>query len=224
MELTNTRTVKTAGVNILLYGKSGVGKTTLVSTLPEGRTLIIDTENGLLPLKGKDYAVLHVKTEADLKEAFSYVAAKARGLYSTVVFDSLSELGEILLLSEKEKTKDPRQAYVSTEDTTFRIIKSLKNLEGFNKVFIAKEGNMQDETGCIFRAPLFPGNKASQKLPYEFDGVLAYRVVKDKEGKLHRTLQTGPDMEYQAKDRSSALLPFEAPDLAEVIRKMGGDV
>jgi hypothetical protein len=67
-----------------------------------------------------------------------------------------------------------------------------------------------------------PGTKLSQQLPFFFDEVLALRVERDAEGVMQRALMTEGDATWVAKDRSGKLLPWEEPDLANIIKKIGG--
>jgi hypothetical protein len=73
-------------------------------------------------------------------------------------------------------------------------------------------------------SPSMPGNKLAQSLPFYFDEVLALRVEKGEDGKPVRALKCESDGLWQAKDRSGKLGDWEAPDLGEIIKKIGGDV
>ena len=59
-------------------------------------------------------------------------------------------------------------------------------------------------------------------MPYFFDEVLALRVEKDADGVSQRALMCDSDGLWIAKDRSGKLGTWEAPDLGEIIRKIGG--
>lgn len=86
----------------------------------------------------------------------------------------------------------------------------------------AKLEKSQDETGRILYAPSMPGNKTGQQLPYFFDEVLALRVEKDADGMTQRALMCDSDGLWTAKDRSGRLAAWEAPDIGEIIKKIGG--
>jgi len=58
-------------------------------------------------------------------------------------------------------------------------------------------------------------------LPYFFDEVLALRVEKDAEGVTQRALMCDSDGLWLAKDRSGKLSPWEAPNLSDIIAKIG---
>ena len=65
-----------------------------------------------------------------------------------------------------------------------------------------------------------PGQKLGQGISYFFDFVFALRVEKDPDGNPYRALQTSRDFNFEAKDRSGALDPFEAPNLAAIAAKI----
>ena len=76
--------------------------------------------------------------------------------------------------------------------------------------------------GRMLYAPSMPGNKTGQALPYYFDIVAALRVEKDGDGNAQRALMCDTDGLWQAKDRSGKLDAWEAPEIGEIISKIGG--
>lgn len=60
------------------------------------------------------------------------------------------------------------------------------------------------------------------KLPYFFDEVFRLGVNKDQQGQSYRFIQTQPDFQFEAKDRSGALAPIEAPILSAIFAKIMG--
>ena len=80
----------------------------------------------------------------------------------------------------------------------------------------------QDEMGRILYNPAMPGKSLTQGLPYYVDLLMALRVERDADGNAHRALLTDSDGLWQAKDRSGKLAQWEAPDLGEIIAKIGG--
>ena len=59
-------------------------------------------------------------------------------------------------------------------------------------------------------------------MPYYFDIVAALRVEKDGDGNAQRALMCDTDGLWQAKDRSGKLDAWEAPEIGEIISKIGG--
>ena len=65
-----------------------------------------------------------------------------------------------------------------------------------------------------------PGSKLGNQLPFFFDEVFRLGVNKDQQGNSFRFLKTQPDLQYEAKDRSGALDPMEAPILGAIFQKI----
>jgi len=208
-----------SGINILVHGPSGAGKTVLSTTAGEP-TLIISAEGGLLSIQdAADYIDAVEITDMDsLRQVF--VKLKEGMDYKWVVIDSISEVGEVLLATEKAKTRDPRQAYWVLIDEMQRLIRAFRDLP-YNVVVTAKQDRQKDEvSGTMLYGPSMPGAKLAIQIPYFFDEVFALRVEKSEEGETYRVLQTARDIQYEAKDRSGKLDTYEKPDLAHIRAKI----
>ena len=220
IQLKCTKDVALNGIKVVVYGDAGVGKTTLMGTAP--RPLIISAEAGLLSLRGKEIPYIEVHSMADLIEAYEY-ALSEEGLqqYDTLCLDSLSEIVELILSNEKEKSKDPRQAYQALIDKYLDILRSFRDIVGKNVVFSAKVERTQLSDGTTKFSMMLPGAKTGQQTPYFFDEVFALRIFNDLESKTtSRWLQTDGDSAYVAKDRSGALDMYEEPDLTKIFEKI----
>lgn len=220
INLKRTSDVHLNGVKLLVYGQAGAGKTTLAATMPN--PIIISAEGGLLSIQGADLPYLEVNDMASLMEAFSYVAGDGGKEFDSVVLDSLSEIGEVVLIAEKEKNKDGRAAYGEMASQMTSLIRAFRDLPGKHVLMTAKVEKSQDESGRMLYSPSLPGNKVAQSLPYFFDEVLALRVEKDAEGITQRALMCDSDGLWIAKDRSGSLDTWEQPDAGEIIAKIGG--
>lgn len=218
INIKNTRTVANDGVKILVYGQAGAGKTSLIRTLPS--PIVLSAEAGLLSIAGSDIPYIEIHNLDELYEAYEYIRENA-GTYRTVVLDSISEIAEVVLSAEKQKAKDPRQAYGALQDTMNILIRAFRDLP-FNVYMSAKMEKIQDDTGRVYFGPSAPGTKVSQSLPYFFDEVFVLRVELDENGRPDRRLQTSIDSTYIAKDRSGKLDAYELPDLGAIIAKIGG--
>jgi phage nucleotide-binding protein len=217
MKITNTKDVGAKYLNVLVHGPSGSGKTRLCATTG-GKPLIISAESGLLSLRGLDLDVAEVKTMADLQEVYTMLTADTK--YDWVCIDSISEVAEVVLSSEKGKTKDPRAAYGEMQNVMTMLIRSFRDLPK-NVYMSAKQDKIKDEmTGGILFGPSAPGQKIPVALPYFFDEVFALHSWKDAEGKIQRAFQTQGDAQYVAKDRSGALDLAEPPDLGAIYKKI----
>ena len=209
------------GVKVLVYGQAGAGKTSLVKTLP--KPIVLSAEGGLLSIQDADLPFIEISDMDTLKEAYTWLAESEEAKqYQSVALDSISEIAEVVLNTEKKATKDPRQAYGAMQEQMADIIRAFRDLPGRHVYMSAKLEKTQDEMGRVLYAPSMPGNKTSQALPYFFDEVLALRVEKDGEGVTQRALMCDSDGLWLAKDRSGKLEAWEAPDLGAIIAKMQG--
>lgn len=209
------------GVKLLVYGQAGAGKTSLIKTLPS--PVVLSAEGGLLSIADADVPYIEVATMDDLREAYAWLRDSAESKqFKSVALDSISEVAEVVLNAEKKATKDGRAAYGEMNTVMTELIRSFRDLPGRHVYMSAKLEKLQDEMGKVMYGPSMPGKTLSQGLPYFFDEVLALRVEKDAEGNSQRALMCDSDGAWLAKDRSGKLAQWEAPDLGEVIKKMGG--
>ena len=213
-------------VKILVYGFAGAGKTTLLGSLP-GKGLILSAEAGLLSLRRlasvfhEGTRVITVPAGAAGAELLAEVLAHLKANpteFAWVALDSLSEIAEVVLSSEKSKTKDPRQAYGALQDTMGKLLRDYRDLADIDVYFSAKcERVKDDSTGKVSLQVSMPGAKLGQALPYVFDEVLFLKKLDDGT----RVLQTDGDAQVIAKDRSGALNQLEQVDAVEEGRTWG---
>lgn len=226
-----------SGVKTMVYGGAGAGKTVLLATAPA--PLLISAESGALSLRKANlerlYGVgnpfitynmpmIEVTTVQDLTDAYNWCAGSNEARqFATVGMDSISEIGEVVLNNAKRQVKDPRQAYGELIEKMETLIRLFRDLPGRNVVITAKMEPTKDElTGVVKYGPAMPGAKLANKLPYFFDEVFRLGVGQTPQGEKYRFLQTQPDLQFEAKDRSGALAPVEAPILSAVFNKILG--
>jgi hypothetical protein len=215
-----TGSLSANGVKMLVYGQAGAGKTSLIRTLPD--PIVLSAEGGLLSIQDADLPYIEIASMDDLKEAFEWMSTPEGLKFKSVALDSISEIAEVVLNHEKKIAKDPRQAYGAMQEQMADIIRAFRDLPGRHVYMSAKLEKSTDEMGRILYAPSMPGNKTGQSLPYFFDEVLALRVEKDADGNTQRAIMCDSDGLWLAKDRSGKLGAWEAPDLGEMIAKIGG--
>ncbi len=211
-----------SGIKVLVYGQAGVGKTKLCSTAPA--PLLISAEAGELSLRAHKIPMVKIRTVQDLTDVYDWInrSQEARQ-FQTICIDSLSEIAEVVLCNAKRQVKDPRQAYGELIEKMETVIRLFRDLPGRNVYMSAKIEPMKDElTGVVKYAPAMPGSKLGHKLPFFFDEVFRMGINKTPQGIEYRFLQTQPDMQYEAKDRSGSLSPIEEPDLTKIFSKIMG--
>jgi hypothetical protein len=234
-----------AGVKILTYGDAGMGKTVLCATLPQPFA-IISTENGLLSLSVKNLTkiftglgmdpdsaeqraigvkqqqVIVVRNGLQLRKAHEYLMVNGAN-YRSIAWDSASETAEVMLNAAKSVKADGRQAYGEVADIISEYFKKFRDtLPGKHIHIVAKQGSQKDEvTGGIKWGPEFPGKQLGPQSPYWLDETFRLGVATDPAtNQQFRFLQTQPNEQYIAKDRSGMLDQWERPDLAAIIHKI----
>lgn len=239
LQFTNvSKCTNTQGVKVLVYGGPGLGKTVLSATMGPG-SVLISNESGNLSLKQRnlerifgvgnptinyDLPVIITQTVQDFHDALLWCQSsyEAKAFHS-VGIDSVSEIAEVVVNSAKRVAKDPRQAYGELTEKMETLIRGYRDLQGKNVYMAAKMEPMKDElTGIIRYGASMPGKKLGPAVPYFFDEVFRLGVGKTPQGETYRFLQTQPDIQYDAKDRSGALAPVEYPHLGQVFAKIQG--
>lgn len=211
---------QSAKINALIYGDSGVGKTRLALTCD--RPLVISAEGGLLSLAGHEVPYIEVNDIKSARDGVGY-AIKHASEYGTIIFDSLSEIAEIVLADALQKTPDPRKAYPEAEAAVTRLIRQLRDLP-CSVIWIGKSAVVQDEMGRRIYAPMVPGSKFQDKLPYLLDlvGRLVVDTVTKEDGtqQLRRTLRFVSDGSFVAKDRSGKLPGLCPAHIGKIIERI----
>lgn len=225
------------GVKVMVYSRSGVGKTVLTATCPA--PVLISAESGLLSLSKANLErmfgvgnpsicynipVIQVKTIEDLIEAELWCrTSKEAQQFQTVALDSATEIAEVVLSNAKKQVKDPRQAYGELLDKMNTTLRAFRDLQGKHVYMAAKEERSKDEaTNATLGMPMMPGSKLGGQVPYLFDEVFHLGIGKDNQGQKFRYLRTQPDLLNDAKDRSGALNEIEAPHLGQIFAKIAG--
>ena len=220
IKLKNTADVFSNGVKALVYGQAGAGKTTLAATMPN--PIIISAEGGLMSIQDAGLPYVEVSSLEDLYEAYEWITSSEGDQFESVVLDSLSEIGEVVLTHEKANNKDGRAAYGEMAEKLTQLVRAFRDLPGKHVLMTAKMEKAQDENGRMLYQPSMPGAKMTQAIPYFLDLVLALRIERDPEGNVQRALMCDSDGLWSAKARGGKLDTWDAPDMGEVIRKAGG--
>jgi phage nucleotide-binding protein len=222
IKLQSTKHVATLqGVKVMVYGKAGVGKTSLIATMP--RPVIFSAEKGLLSLRQFNIPYQVIETYKDLVECYEWTTKSNEAKqFDSLALDSVSEIAEIVLTDLKSKTKDPRKAYGEVQELVVSIMRDFRDLNQKHVYFSAKEETVKDGiTGAIIARPMMPGQKLPEAVPYLFDELFRMQVYTDPTtNKQERMLQTQVSAQADAKDRSGTLDIWEVPDFNSIFKKI----
>lgn len=229
MEIVKAKELTMNNLNVLLYGDSGVGKTTTIATAP-GPVLVLDMEGGSLPLAGKDVDLVKVKSPDDIRETLQGVKS-GKFEYRTVALDSITEMYKVIMdevirtnpnVSRAYGDQASQSDYGRATELMRRAIRAFRDLP-VHVVFTALAQDLKDEVdGSVTRLPSLPG-----KLAYELAGyvdIVGYVFARpSKDGKeVERGVAVQPQGKVIAKDRSGKLGAVVAPDIAAWIQAING--
>lgn len=222
------------GVKILVYGPSGIGKTSLIATMPD--PVALSVEKGLLSLNAANQKaifgrainvpVIEISSFVDLHEAYRFISESAHAKALNPCIDSLSDIAEVVLANAKASVKDPRKAYGDLVDRMTDLIRKFRDLPGRHVYMTAKQDREKDEaSNMVLYGPSMPGKNLTNGVAHFFDEVFAMGVSpKQANGSTYRFLRTQADIQFQAKDRSGALDEIEQPNLGIIISKIQNHV
>ncbi len=200
-EIKNTSEAHIDGIKILIYGESGVGKTTQLGTL-EGKTLVLSAESGLLVLKDKKIDVIDILDIATLGKVYLGIR-DGKLKYNNVCIDSLTEIGEMIVseLEDDEYFGNPSNTFPKWQEYSKKIIKMVKmfrDLKGVNIIFSALRESVE-ANGSVVYMPQIPAKKAQSKLTSTMDEVYYININNDGQ----RVLHTNSTSTYVAKTRAN---------------------
>lgn len=213
---------------MLVFGESGIGKTTLTKTLPitdDSKVLYVAADPGQLALRNRDFSVVEAPdgfwTEAVMEEVYKH-ARKNIDNIDWLVVDGLDELGDAVLKSKLRTERSALRAYGEMASFMEEWTKKIRDIKGCSILFITHIEQTQDNEGALQWGPSFPGKQFKEKLNDLFDLVGCMRAVRVEDQKVKRLIQfrAEADPRYHVKDRSGSLLDFEEPDLSAVFHKI----
>lgn len=217
-------TEKPQYVKIIVYGRTGVGKTRFAATAPD--VLFIDAEAGTLSIADKPIDVVTIQDFNQLDEVFDFLL-KGDHKYKSVVIDSLTEVQlkcmDNIIKSEVEKKpdRDPdvptQQNWGKSFNQIRKLIRKFRDLP-MNVIFVCEaKDNKDEETGIIYTVPALPGQLAN-KIPGYMDIVGYMDLRKDSEGNLIEKMLFRAVDRKDGKDRSGKLpMAMENPTFKKIL-------
>lgn len=212
IQIVRSTEAKAPSLVLCVYAQGGVGKTTLATTAP--KPILIDSENGskALGARGIDVPIVHVKSWADVQEAWTLV--KNDKSYETVVIDPIGAFLDLLIDNVKGGGEMQLKKWGEAKDRMKRFISAVKD-SGKHVVFVAHEKEEKDDEQ-VLRRPMLQAN-LWQDLVNMCDVVGHLRV--DAHG--NRSLRVQPEQKYYGKDRFDALGALvEKPNITDMIKKI----
>lgn len=216
----------------LVIGQSGIGKTSLLRTLPENEPVcVISAEAGLLCVRdlveSKRVQGFEVGSFADMAEIYTFLTSPAAAGFKWVFIDSLTEIAGRCLEALKSKFPDKKDSYSlwgEYAEKMTALIKAYRDLPNFNVVFTCLDAIEKDDLNRRFSGPSIAGASVKERLASYFDLVLFMTSLPESEGKEKRCLITQPWEKYPGKDRSGKLALVELPHLGAIKAKILGGI
>jgi len=219
IKIKKTGNVHEDGIKCLVYGKGGIGKTTLMGTAP--KPIVLSCESGMLALADKNIPYIEIQTVEEIYEAYDYLMSSKGKRYETICLDSVSEIAELVLSDLKKQYKDARQAYGELAEEVTTLVRKFRDIKGKNVIFSAKQKRITDEdTGLTQYVASMPGNNLTNSMPFFFDEVFYMTLHEKDDGKEVRVLKTQTSFDHDAKDRSGKLKKLELPNLTRIFNKI----
>lgn len=228
---------RTNGIKVVVYGQAKVGKTCLIGTCPN--PIIFSAERGLLSLRNnpatRNIVAAEIHSIKDFTDARDWCLKSAEAKkFDTYCLDSISEIAEICLIEEKEKTaistpkgKKPNgfEPYMALGDQVMGVLREFRDFPGKHVMFIAKQEFDKDgDTGISMFRPSMPGRQLTNQLPFMFDEILQLvRFTQKNEQGMdipYNALRTSADSQNVAGDRSGSLDLWEPANISHIINKI----
>lgn len=224
--------------NILIYGDSGTGKTTLAGSadaVPSMRpVLFVDIEGGTASLQHSypEVETVRVTTWKEMQEVYNALHDGDHG-YKTVVLDSLTEIQKFNMYSimgevmQKRPDLDPdvpsMREWGKNLEQIRRMVRGFRDLD-MHTIFTSLNKTEKDQkTGLTTMKPSLSGKMADEVAAF-LDIVVYYYVKQIGDGddaEFKRLLLTQKTDSQVAKDRSGRLpMIIENPTMAEIHKLM----
>lgn len=215
----------------LIIGDAGVGKTSLIKTIPEDeRVCCLSAESGLLAVRdlveSGRVEGYEITSFADMKEAYQLLLTPDfQNRYKWIFIDSLTEISGRCVEAMKQKYQSKSDSFSlwgEYSDLMQMIIKGFRDLQAYSVIFTCLPSIETDELKRRYVGAAIAGKQLQERLTSYFDLVLYMNIQQADDGSTYRAFYTQPIDRYPAKDRSGKLSQIEKPDLAYIKNKILG--
>jgi hypothetical protein len=224
------------GIKGCIFGKSGIGKTSLLWTLDPKSSLFVDLEAGDLAVEGWAGDTIRPKTWQDARDLAAFIGGANPAIpnnlcysqshydevckqfgnpysldkYETIFIDSLTVAGRLCF----GWCKGQPQSF--SDKTGKPDIRGTYGLQG------QEMNEKTDDFGRRFYTPQIEGSKTGLELPGIVDQVITMAEINDGEAAPYRAFinHTINPYGYPAKDRSGRLAMIEEAHLGKLMEKI----
>ena len=212
------KAIKKAPIKIMLYGDSGVGKTTLAVTAP--KPLVLLTEKNGVPsiyASNPEACIVYCSTIQDVTNVVAGImnGDKELSQFETLVIDSLSETQRMIqddVLKKARRDAMQLQDYGKLADGTRGLIRVLRDLPIHVVCTALNDVDSEEATGQRHYQPIFIGRKTGKEIAQWFTciGYMYRRDIKEGDEKVaQRNIMF---------DGTNTVLCKTAPNLEGVIK------
>jgi hypothetical protein len=228
----NAETAKTDRLKVVVVGKPGVGKTSLLRTIPEKeKVFTLSAEGGLLSVRdmvqtGKVEGI-EVSSNDDFLKVYEGFRSGAFDKYGFewIFVDSLTEISNRCLDLSREhydfqgsRINDNIHIYGEYNSEFSKIMRGFRDLNKYHVVFTCLELENQDQKRNRYTELDIEGPKPKQRIPALFDEIFNMSLLPD--GKRVFRTRLPVNFTYVAKDRSGKLNDVEPANLGYIRDKI----
>ena len=223
--------IKADKLKVLVYGKSGSGKTMFAGTFP--KPYVFDSDNGTLSLRNMGNDVEYdVYRDGDLARptAINAIEKKVAELQKgngieTIVVDSLTTIADlamnrVLFMNGRAKAVPQQQDWLQQMNWIRNFVLTLLAMPKHVVVVAHEQVDKDENLGNLQALPMVTG-KLAGKIGLYFDEVYNAQCISKGKEVEYRLLTRGTSI-YTAKSRLGCFEMYEVPYYDKLMEKVNG--